>query len=463
MFTLFGILLVLAGVAMLIAKYIMPETIIKQQRVRSQDGYGTEIVENEIPNSKRPKFLDKGWIAYMLGAVGIFSILIPFLFFFASPGYTYFLVFPNGSKSAVMTEGIKFRGFAKITEWDKFIDIKVVDENSDMTDITDIEGLMKPMPLMFIDRVTADAKISARFALPEDPEKFIDLAIEFRNLGNLVQTTLIPTVKEVMSNTGYMFAAQDYISGEAQNFRTTYQEQLEGGSYVVNKITNYDTVFEDIQTKGQRKVKQVKTSYTVEKVVENGIPKRVPNEITKNGIIVAQVIVDDIILEATFKQRLEAQRDESAKRQLEQQKVKTAKDAQQRIIAEGERDKAEERVKKEKEQIQTLIAIETDLKKEETNKQLAAIQLETQRLNSQTVRVKADAEAYEIRMKVNAGITPETKLQMELDNKVLVAAEYAKVKWPMYYMPGGSGGGSDPLATLITAGMAKQLGVNVPK
>ncbi len=96
--------------------------------------------------------------------------------------------------------------------------------------------------------------------------------------------------------------------------------------------------------------------------MENGIPKRVPNEITKNGILVAQVVVDDIILEETFKKRLEAQRDESAKRQLEQQKIKTAKDAQARIIAEGERDKAAERVAQEKEQVKALIAIETKLK-----------------------------------------------------------------------------------------------------
>lgn len=70
---------------------------------------------------------------------------------------------------------------------------------------------------------------------------------------------------------------------------------------------------------------------------------------SENNIIVSQVIVDNIELEATFKQRLEAQRDESAKRQLEQQKVETTKDAQQRIIAEGERDKAQERVNQEKE------------------------------------------------------------------------------------------------------------------
>ena len=153
----------------------------------------------------------------------------------------------------------------------------------------------------------------------------------------------------------------------------------------------------------------------MKKILENGIPKRIQHELSENNIIVSQVIVDNVELEATFKQRLEAQRDESAKRQLEQQKVETAKDAQQRIIAEGERDKAAERVAQEKEQVKALIAIETKLKQEETNKKLAAIALETERLNAQRKKVQADADAYEIAKKVTAGITPEVKLKMELE------------------------------------------------
>ena len=76
-----------------------------------------------------------------------------------------------------------------------------------------------------------------------------------------------------------------------------------------------------------------------------------------------------ICWEKVFKERLEKQRDESAKRQLEQQKIETAKSTQLRIVAEGERDKAQERVNQEKEQVKKLIAIETRLKEEKTNKE----------------------------------------------------------------------------------------------
>ncbi len=391
---------------------------------------------------------------FLIG-IGIFLMLLKSLFFFADRGFNYLLVSPTGRMSAVMEQGIKWRGFAKIDKWQKFIDVKVVAEGIEV-DEEEVEGVMKPIPLRFIDQVTAAGFVSTRFELPRDESSFINLAVKFRTMSNLVNNTIVPTVKEQLVNTAYMFAAQDYISGEAQNFRQAFEEQLKGGAYAVEKREIRDTVFADIQ-KVQREIKEIKTSYEVNKVLENGIPKRIKHELSENKIIVSQVIVDNIELESTFKQRLEAQRDESAKRQLEQQKVETAKDAQQRIIAEGERDKAAERVAQEKEQVKALIAIETKLKQEETNKKLAAIALETERLNAQKKKVTAEAEAYEISKKVSAGITPEVKLQMELDRDVRVAAEIAKIKFPETMIISGGEEGGTPLESLIGAAMAKQL------
>lgn len=393
---------------------------------------------------------------YVLVTVGIVLMLLKSLFFFADRGFNYLLVSPTGKMSAVMKQGIKWRGFAKIDKWQKFIDVKVVGEGIEV-DEAEVEGIMKPIPLRFIDQVTASGFVSTRFELPRDETSFINLAVKFRTMSNLVNNTIVPTVKEQLVNTAYMFAAQDYISGEAQNFRQVFEEQLKGGAYAVEKIETRDTVFSSIQDQ-ERMIKEIQTSYEVNKVLENGIPKRIKHELSENNIIVSQVIVDNIELESTFKQRLEAQRDESAVRQLEQQKVETAKDAQQRIIAEGERDKAAERVAQEKEQVKALIAIETKLKQEETNKKLAAIALETERLNAQRKKVKADAEAYEIARKVSAGITPEVKLQMELDRDVKVAAEISKLQFPQVMIIGGEDGkGSTPLESLIGAAMAKQL------
>jgi len=390
--------------------------------------------------------------------IGLTLMILKYLFFFADRGFNYLLVYPTGRMSAVMEQGIKWRGFSKIDKWQKFIDVKVVADKSDGSDLEELEGIMHPIPIRFIDQVTAQGYVSLRFQLPEDDEAFVKLAVKYRTMSNLVNNTIIPTVREQLTNTGYMFAAQNYISGEAQSFRQTFEEQLKNGTYAVNKIEVKDTIFNEIEMTNQaRTIKEIQTSYRVEKILEHGVPKRIPHELSENGIIVSQVIVDKIDLEATFKQRLEAQRDESAKRQLEQQKIETAKAEQQRIIAQGERDKAAERVAQEKEQVKALIAIETKLKQEETNKKLAAIALETERLNAQKVKVKADADSYEIAKKVSAGITPEIKLKMELERDIKVAAEIAKINFPQTMIIGGEGKGGTPLESLIGAAMAKQL------
>jgi hypothetical protein len=272
----------------------------------------------------------------------------------------------------------------------------------------------------------------------------------------------VPTVKEQVINTGYMFSAQDYISGSAADFRQTLDEQLKNGGYSVEKKEHYDTIYASIQQK-DRVIKEIRTRYEVNKRLNaTGKPIRVDHDITKNNIIVSQVIVDQVDLEDAFKKRLEAQRDISAQKRIEMEKIETAKAEQQRILAEGERDKTAERAAQEREQVKKLIEIETRLKQEETNKKLAQIQLETERLKSAAKKVAADAQSYENAKLVQAGLTPQEKAEWEYKTSVGVAEKFAGpngVKLPQFYMGGSDGNGkgnSDALQQILTMMMAQQ-------
>ncbi len=62
--------------------------------------------------------------------------------------------------------------------------------------------------------------------------------------------------------------------------------------------------------------------------------------------------------------------------------------------------------------------------------------------------------------KVKAGITPERRLEMELNAKVKVAAEIAKIKLPTTYINGtggGKNGGNGILVDLLGAKMAESM------
>jgi hypothetical protein len=268
-------------------------------------------------------------------------------------------------------------------------------------------------------------------------------------MGNLVNNTLIPTIKEQAIQTGYMYSAQNYISGSAQAFRQTFEEQLKDGAYKVVKKTYKDTSYTTSITDSVRTIKEINTRYVVEKVMENGVPVRIPHEIVKTGIIVNQVIVDRVILDPDYQERLTKQKEESAKRQLEQQKIETAKIAQVRIKAEGERDKEMERVTQERKQVAQLIAIETELKQEKTSLELAKIQLETAKANSAKAKVKADAQYYTNTKMVQAGLTPQQKAEWEYKTKVGIAQQIKDMNVPKIITSGGGSGGNGDVNTLI--------------
>jgi len=236
--------------------------------------------------------------------------------------------------------------------------------------------------------------------------------------------------------TGYMYEAQNYISGDAQSFRQTFEEQLKNGSYDVQKIELYDTLSKIDVLNKKTSIKEVKTRYIVKKVIDEktGLPKRIPNEISTNNILISQVILTDVKMEANFLKRLENQRDESAKRHLEQQKTKTAIDTKDRIIAEGERDKASEMVKQQKLQVSQLIEIDTRLKVEESNKKLANMQYETSLIKNKTIVSNAKAKAEANKLLANAGLSPDTKIQWQYKSDSVISKHISELKLPQYYI-----------------------------
>ena len=447
-----GIILLILGAVAIGTSFLPLQEKTEVKEVEEWDRWKEQKITKQVTVEASPAILlaIAGW------KKGVVMLLISFGLFFISntlmygeAGYQYLIIKPGGSKSAIMDEGYHYVGpFVKVQEWQKYIDVKA--SYGEISE--EVEGAMKPIPIRFVDQVTADMSLTSKFELPKDPEKFIKMAVKFRTMENLVHQTLLPTVREQAIQTGYMFSAQDYISGDAQSFRQAFDEQLTDGTYKVRKNEYRDTTYtSDItDTKVKRKIKDIAVRYVVEKITKNGVPIRIPHEITENGIIVTSVIVDQVKMDPGYQARLNKQKDESAKRQMQQQKIETAKMEQQRIRAEGERDKEAERSKQEKAAVSILIAKETKVQEEKSNKELALIALETEKINAEKKRVKADAEAYEIKKKVIAGITPEVKLKMQLDAEVAKAEALSKLKLPTTYIGGGSGSKSgDPMQLLI--------------
>jgi hypothetical protein len=318
--------------------------------------------------------------------------------------------------------------------------------------------------VMFIDRAMARVYVSARFEIPNDEVTFIKLVETYRTPENLVNNTLLPTINEQLTNVTFMYSADDYVSGAATDYKMTIEDALKNGGFVVKKVEVKDTLFAedtfvpDSLVKVKRPIREVRTLIKNEKIWENGVPKRIPHEINTNGIITAQVIVSDVKLEDKFVQKLTQQRDISAEKIIEVQKIETARAAQMRIVAEGERDKAAERVSQEKAQISKLISIETEVKEEESKRQLAEIAVKTSELEAKATLTRERTQAEANRLKVQAGLTPQEKAEWEYKTAVGVAEQFSKMQTPSVVITGGGNGKGDNLTnSLIQAEMAKSL------
>jgi hypothetical protein len=437
--------------------------------LRKEDGEPNRFGEVK---RKAPEFLLmwNGKNRMKLALLALLLIVIDMSTIFAKEGHQYYVLTPTGQRYALTTPGFKaIVPFSKVQEWSKYMEVKAVkvDENTGeyLEDVTGIEGVIPGgVGVMFIDRATAKVFISTRFEIPTDEDAFIKLVETYKTPQNLVNNTLLQTINEQLTNITFMYSADDYVSGGATDYKLTIEDALKNGGFVVRREEVVDTLYTaeiltvDSLVSKPRAIQEIRKFTKNSKVLENGIPKRNPHEINTNKVITSQVIVSDVVLEGTFTDKLRQQRDISAEKIIETQKIETARAAQQRIIAEGERDKSAERVAQEKAQVAKLISIETQVKEEESKRQLAEIAVKTAELNSKAVKINSDAEAYANRNLVSAGLTPQERAEWEYKTAVGVAEQFSKMATPQVVINGEGGkGGNDLTNSIIQAEMAKKL------
>jgi uncharacterized membrane protein len=459
-------MLTFIGILLLIFALVMVFVYPMLRKEDGKDRYGDKI-------SAAPKILLM-WntrMRMMVSLIGFLFIVLGQSIMFAKEGHQYYVLDQFfGRRYAITTPGLKMiMPLSRVQEWSKYMEVKAVPINQSGLITEDISGIEGVIPggvkVMFIDRATAEVYISARFEIPNEEGAFIKLVETYKTPENLVNNTLLPTINEQLTNVSFMYSADDYVSGAATDYKMTIEDALKNGGFVVKKVEVRDTLFveesfivDSLVSKKPRQIREIRTFVKNEKIFENGVPKRNPHEINVNKVITAQVIVSDVRLEEQFTKKLTQQRDISAEKIIEIQKIETARAAQQRIVAEGERDKAAERVEQEKAQVAKLISIETQVKEEESKRQLAEIAVKTAELNSKAVKINSDAEAYANRNLVSAGLTPQERAEWDYKTAIGVAMELKDLKLPQTYISGSGGNnGSNLLEQLIGAEMAKSM------
>lgn len=449
MFTLIGILIIVFAVGMLIAVNVLP---LRKEDQQVDNGYnGTKTIP------AHPKFLTTWSLkrTILTSVMGLMVIAINGMFFYNPAGTATSVQYLWGGDDAVTTQGLKMK------LWGKTIPISF---EIAMQDVILTEGQTLPeeegiyyrqgQRREFADAIKADIAASLVISVDyQNEELFLDMADKNRSEEKLVYARIYPVYDQALKNTCKLMDAQDYISGAAPQFDYYLKDQMENGMYLteevyedeeqINITPNDSTEAPRTVVKGGLKGEKKQKKYRIRRD-KNGDPIRdASNSLKRYGLTVQQAAVTNIDWESSFDKRLQLQKEQVAQTQLEKAEAEKEFYATQKAVAKGEREKAEVKVKFEKLQLEKTIAAETKAKEAKYKEQEEINLLAAEKKRAQRIRVAADADAYEISKKVHAGITPEKRLQMELDAKVAIMKALAGpegMNMPTTVFSGAQGG-----------------------
>ena len=182
--------------------------------------------------------------------------------------------------------------------------------------------------------------------------------------GKLIFGRVLPNIDAAIKNTCKLMDAQDYISGQASDFDRYFRDQLENGMYQVEQYYEAENSNEIVgDTTTIRKIAVGKSSkqkkFRIKKNKNGTIVRDDSNSLKQYGLKIYQAQVTGIDWEESFDERLDLQKNEVAQTQLEKQQAEREYYRAKKEVAKGESEKAKERARLEKIQIQQTIEAET--------------------------------------------------------------------------------------------------------
>lgn len=459
MLTLVGILLLAASIYGFIAvRYNKSKAEFNAKRKAA--GYDTST----LPTLGNP-------LIYL--GVGILTICLNGAFFWADAGTAYAVQYPTGGDKMITTQGLKAKWWGRTIPLSYEISIKdnILRTNSEgeterLAQNSDGIYNRQAHRWEFSDAIKADIAIAVVVGVSTDDEMtFLNMADRNRSEAKLINGRVLPNIDAALKNTCKLMDAQEYISGKASDFDRYFRDQLEHGMYLVEEYQDDSSIPEiigdttTVRTIGRSISNNKQIKYRIKKDAQGNILRdNNSNSLTQYGIKIYQAQVTGIDWEKSFDERLDLQKDEVAKTQLEKQEAERQFYTAKKEIAKGEAEKASERARLEKEQIKLTIAAETEAKVAKQNVIVEKAQLEVERFKAQSKKVAADAIYYENAKRVQAGLTPQERAEWEYKTKIGVAGQLKDLKLPSTYINGQGGSkGSGLLETLIGAKMAGDM------
>jgi regulator of protease activity HflC (stomatin/prohibitin superfamily) len=306
----------------------------------------------------------------------------------------------------------------------------------------DIDFEDNKLQVRFNDGSIAKVKGTVKFKLPSNPEQQKELHRDYANYSNVERDLIVRNVAEALSNTAtYMVAEDSYAAGRAI-FSDLAMQQLKEGIFKTNTKT-----VEVTDTDGTKfKKKEIKVVYD-----EEGNPIMQKKSLLKHyGIDILQFVVNDFEYDDKINELIARKKDAEQNKVVAQANAEKAK--QDAITAEEQgkariaEAKANAEVQKATEVTEAQKRSEIARIKAEQEKEVARLAAEQAKFEAEKIKAQGEAEAYAAKKKVEAGLTPLEKANIEMETKIGIAKALASVKFPtsMVIAGGSEKGGVNP-------------------
>ena len=399
--------------------------------------------------------------------LGVLMLILNGMFFYADAGTAYAVQYVSGGDKMITTQGLKLKWWGRIIPLSYETSIKdiIVETNNQLP--KNGQGIYnrKAQRWEFSDAIKAEISTSVIVGVNiNDEEVFLNMADRNKSESKLIYGRVLPNIDAAIKNTCKLMDAQDYISGQASDFDRYFRDQLENGMYQVEQYYEVENTNEIVgDTTTVRKINVGKSSkqkkFRIKKDSNGNIIRDNSNSLKQYGLKIYQAQVTGIDWEASFDERLDLQKNEVAQTQLEKQQAEREYYRAKKEVAKGESEKAKERARLEKIQIQQTIEAETRAKVAGFNLIKEKKQFEVEQFKAKSKKVAADAQYYENAKLVSAGLTPQEKAEWEYKTAVGVASELKSLSLPQTYISGSnkSNGDGNLLQSLIGADLANKM------
>lgn len=348
---------------------------------------------------------------------------------------------PFGTLSCVEGQGLYFKGFASIYKYDLAKSFyfnssteKVNGEGweGDEDDEDDISVTLSR-------NANADISGYLLYELPTDCDKLIELHKNQRSdkgvKHNLVRNAVLSAVRK----TAPLFTAEEAKVTKIAEFRRLAEDQLVEGEYLTTIEVLKEKAGEDEVDSTGKVVKKAEvqeyrvTKLKLDKDGHRIITKKSP--ITQYGIVVKQLDIQNVKLDAKAQQQLDIVKEREMQRVANATAAETAKQKAITAKAEGDARIAEAKATQEVQKMTEVTMAEKEkavaILNAEREKEVARLEALKAIEVAKKIKAEKEAEAQANRALVAAGLTPQERAEWEYKTKVGVAEALAKSSHPL--------------------------------